>query len=646
MKKKNIINDKIEEYYETFHNNSTQLINNKDEAFEIVVLEALYKDDLKTNSEYEIDFSKKLQSDDANNLSKFIVSSAVRGDGGIDIVYTYDDEEETKFQFVQVKNRKLNKDELRDAFSKMKDTTKQYLKDPEKIKSENLKKILQNFKYSQGSSEDKYIVVHRGSLTTFDSKTNNEEIITENEISQKLSITNNNPCVRHHKFTFNKNQISDYTDKTTGAHAYVVNINGLDLAKLGKEYNDSSLGRSLLFGNNFREFLEKKSQTYEVMKKTIFANPEKFWFYNNGITILAKNVKRTDNDENIVLTLENFSIINGAQTTSALAKVYSEHKSELNIDTEEEIRSKLNQIYVLTKILVITDDAFKDDIAIYNNTQNPIEARDLVSRTEEQKQLQAKLYNRNGSEHIFVEIRRGESIVKGLNFRKHQKKITNTYLAQIAFAGNGEPENSKNIRNTLFNKNPNCESINENYNNIFNQSSGILFQKSFDEINELIFIEYILRKAKNSFIQNKKKFISQQKEILNTTTNEAEKTKIERDLDTAALYISIANKSLFLFIYYYYAVSYSRKPLDFNKIYGTGTQKGYLAQIEKETTSYIILPCIKLLIPLIKKANKDNDVSAWIRNTKNYEILKGSVSELVAGEGVDPSEFMNNYRFK
>ena len=70
-------------------------------------------------------------------------------------------------------------------------------------------------------------------------------------------------------------------------------------------------------------------------------------------------------------------------------------------------RRKLSKVYVLARLMEVTkDDKFGDNIAIYNNSQNAITSRDMVSRNPEQRKLQTKLFEGN-KPNIFMHIKRG-----------------------------------------------------------------------------------------------------------------------------------------------------------------------------------------------------------------------------------------------
>ena len=93
---------------------------------------------------------------------------------------------------------------------------------------------------------------------------------------------------------------------------------------------------------------------------------------------------------------------------------------------------KLKKVYVLTRVLKINDEEFKSNIAIYNNTQNPITSRDMASNRPEQRTIYQKLLY--GTPNIYMEYRRGTSMPSDVHIYKHQK-TTNEELAQLIYAG-------------------------------------------------------------------------------------------------------------------------------------------------------------------------------------------------------------------
>ena len=103
----------------------------------------------------------------------------------------------------------------------------------------------------------------------------------------------------------------------------------------------------------------------------------KFWYYNNGITILCDKWDIDSNNEEILLT--NPQIINGGQTSKTLSE---------NID------SLTDKIYVLAKIIQLGTNPVKAKaeglkIAETSNTQNKVTVADLRALCPIQKAIKA-----------------------------------------------------------------------------------------------------------------------------------------------------------------------------------------------------------------------------------------------------------------
>ena len=54
------------------------------------------------------------------------------------------------------------------------------------------------------------------------------------------------------------------------------------------------------------------------MKETLDIEPEFFWYYNNGVTVVCDSAEQVSRGGNKVLRLTNPQIINGQQTTRTL----------------------------------------------------------------------------------------------------------------------------------------------------------------------------------------------------------------------------------------------------------------------------------------------------------------------------------------
>ena len=485
----------INQYYEKYQGlpNGSPIVrmNQPNDAFEIVVLETLYGD------EKDIDISE-ISVRDVEKLTKYIVPAP---DDGIDIVVEHDDIDGSSYDFVQVKNAELSPLDMQQALSGMKRTISNFLKDQSKI-NKHLKTILSNTNISNLDTPNfRYILVHRGKNNYFKNQNKDELIITGTELELIREGKNSEiPLVPSETFSADSfNNFITY-EESDGNPAILLNLRGLELAQLAIKYTNTSLGRNILFGHNLRESLSNKSKTYDGMANTIRNEPAKFWFYNNGITIIAEgyNIDR-DKDGNVEkLILKNFSIINGAQTTSALGEFLKQ--SDMNgLDND---KKQLENVYVLARILQVKDETFKSQIAIYNNTQNPITTRDMASNREEQLQLHGGLL-KGIAPNIYMEIRRGMKAPNNIKLYKHQH-TSNIELAQLAYASFLlDPFSSKDKKNTIFDTDYKQQDylLNKYYDKLFhydaaNGSHGELFKRGKKEIDELLFVYYLFKLSK------------------------------------------------------------------------------------------------------------------------------------------------------
>ncbi len=154
-----------------------------------------------------------------------------------------------------------------------------------------------------------------------------------------------------------------------------------------------------LFAKNIRQMLGN-TEVNEEVRKTIEEQPENFWYYNNGITIVAESIKKSmvgGNSRDIgSFKASNISIVNGAQTVSVIGKYAQDGGANL---------AKLRLPIRLISLEGAPED-FGASVTKTNNRQNKIESRDFVSLDEEQLRLKREL----SLEAIEYNIVRSENI--------------------------------------------------------------------------------------------------------------------------------------------------------------------------------------------------------------------------------------------
>lgn len=117
------------------------------------------------------------------------------------------------------------------------------------------------------------------------------------------------------------------TEPYTG---YYGQVNGVEIYGWWDKY------RKRLFAKNIRGVLGETDVNKDI-SKTLDENPEHFWFFNNGITLVADTIKKNmvggASTEFGQFTCENISIVNGAQTVSTIGKFGEENQAKLNNKT-------------------------------------------------------------------------------------------------------------------------------------------------------------------------------------------------------------------------------------------------------------------------------------------------------------------------
>jgi hypothetical protein len=144
--------------------------------------------------------------------------------------------------------------------------------------------------------------------------------------------------------------------------------------QLRNAYNENKDG---LFSLNIRNYIGNISFNKGI-KETAIKNPDEFYFFNNGISCLARTI--TIDHEKGEVTLKGLQVINGAQTVRTLSKSAK--------------YASLDSISVLTRITEIGDPykphekKFIDEITQFNNSQNAIKTSDFRSNDLIQRDLE------------------------------------------------------------------------------------------------------------------------------------------------------------------------------------------------------------------------------------------------------------------
>lgn len=238
-------------------------------------------------------------------------------------------------------------------------------------------------------------------------------------------------------------------DNISTEKSYVLCVRLTDLIRITCDdesmRNDTNLeDESKLFNTNIemnvlyenvRGYILKSKYNSNILN-TLRDEPSRFYFYNNGLTIVADDIsaEKVNSNKKWKLTIDDFQVINGGQTLRTIHKFAKEHKENIN---------KLSDASVQIRIIKVNDNDLKSRISEYTNSQNTISVVDLKSMRKEQIDLEDYL-----SENDILYIRKSGNT--GDDKRTYSYCITSQKLGQILYAVKGHPGQVSNKKKLIF----------------------------------------------------------------------------------------------------------------------------------------------------------------------------------------------------
>lgn len=205
--------------------------------------------------------------------------------------------------------------------------------------------------------------------------------------------------------TFHLDSLGHITYKTEAATAHFVSLRGSELVQMAGIENQA------LFAWNVRQSLGR-TKVNRAIATNVQTQPEhkNFMLYHNGLTILARTVHL--DEENDTLTIDQYSVVNGAQSLSTL----NEKKDSLS-----------NDLRLLARVVELDPASDLAGMITRNsNNQNSIGARDLQSNSGIQKRLKED-FKRSFGDQFDYEVKRGEASTA-------ERVITNEDAAKVLLA--------------------------------------------------------------------------------------------------------------------------------------------------------------------------------------------------------------------
>ncbi len=183
----------------------------------------------------------------------------------------------------------------------------------------------------------------------------------------------------------------------------------LGILKLRELTDFISKNRDYVFESNIRQWMQFKTTVNKGIRETLQNVPDKFFYYNNGITIVVSNFEEIGNNS---ILLHAPQIVNGAQTSNSIV---DRAKRTHNLDGS-----------ITVTIIRADDEEDQNNITKYRNSQNSVRGKDLVSLMDFHKSIKSQLQNSG----YFYEIQAGsfDSKTKSQQSEFQGDVIYNKYL--------------------------------------------------------------------------------------------------------------------------------------------------------------------------------------------------------------------------
>ncbi|MEJ2261220.1 MAG: AIPR family protein, partial [Nitrosopumilaceae archaeon] len=190
----------------------------------------------------------------------------------------------------------------------------------------------------------------------------------------------------------------------------------LGILKLRELTEFVNKNRDYVFESNIRQWMQFKTTVNKGLRDTLQTNPGKFFYYNNGITIVVSDFEELGDN---MIKLYAPQIVNGAQTSNSI------------LDHSKRTKN-LNGSMTVT-IIKADDEQEQNNITKYRNSQNSVRGKDLVSLMDFHKSIKSQLKNCG----YFYEIQAGSFDTKTKS-NQCQYEGDNTYNKYL-------PDNHKKV---------------------------------------------------------------------------------------------------------------------------------------------------------------------------------------------------------
>jgi|TARA_R100000049_G_C1945964_1_gene91107 hypothetical protein len=195
--------------------------------------------------------------------------------------------------------------------------------------------------------------------------------------------------------------------------------------------SDRKSVKKYLFDDNLRIFLgQTGGYNSDIIATATSDKSHLFWYLNNGITVICKSYSYNKGHANPVISLEDFQIVNGAQTSHSLMEAYRFNPESLE------------DVVLLVRIYATSERSIVESVAVATNSQAKIQNRDLRSNADVLKKIELALIDHG----LFFERKRNMHSDKPALQRVDALKLGQMVLSYYL----NEPERARSESDSIF----------------------------------------------------------------------------------------------------------------------------------------------------------------------------------------------------
>ena len=222
-------------------------------------------------------------------------------------------------------------------------------------------------------------------------------------------------------------------DRKTDIESWVFAMTDVAVAELFER------ARIRLFARNVRGFLGS-TEINRGMEATLENEPEYFWYYNNGITIVCDEAKPTSSKGKNILRVTNPQVINGQQTTRTLA-------AEVRKGPRASVLVRVIRVPREGNGNVRSFETLVSKIVAATNWQNAIRPSDLMSNDRRQIEIERQLRKLN---YLYLRKRMTKSEARRVAGGRHLRLVKKDELAQAVAGCDLDPSILREGKERLF----------------------------------------------------------------------------------------------------------------------------------------------------------------------------------------------------